>query len=363
MELLFLLPNAVSGTERTETLMILTIAIPTYNRNKILSRNIKLLLPQLTSECKLLVLDNHSDVPVEETLMPVIKEYPEINIRLIRNRVNIGGNGNIVRCYEYCDTDYLWVLGDDDMVEPDAIRTILEKIKSYPEAIYFNYNFYELIPDRNYKKEPFKKNCAMAITKGFDDFMDHVSSFGQIVFISSGIFKVPKMLPFLYIGMNYQYSSFPHLVMLLCSLETEEICCFADDFVVTNGHLTTPSSLKGFTFGASLAWGTLLDIPINFNSRKRVKKILEEWASPFTAIGRAVLLVAVYGYDPKEIREMYGKIYHRLLCLYKGKRFQGWLFGFLLFSPNISLRLMQLVYRIVKRKPLNIEGVGSRPGL
>ena len=56
--------------------MRLTVAIPTYNRNATLKATLEHLLPQWNERCKLLILDNHSDVPVEETLRDLLAAYP-----------------------------------------------------------------------------------------------------------------------------------------------------------------------------------------------------------------------------------------------------------------------------------------------
>ena len=101
--------------------MKLTIAIPTYNRNEILKNNLRKLIPQITSDCKILILDNCSDVPVLDSLRDIIKEYSNVDINVIRNSYNLGLTGNILRCFEMCTDPWLWVLGDDDEVKDGAI--------------------------------------------------------------------------------------------------------------------------------------------------------------------------------------------------------------------------------------------------
>ena len=45
---------------------ILTICIPTYNRPKKLNNQLKVLLPQLNNEVKLIVRDNHSNYNIKK---------------------------------------------------------------------------------------------------------------------------------------------------------------------------------------------------------------------------------------------------------------------------------------------------------
>ncbi len=112
---------------------LLTIAIPTYGRNDLVLASIKSLEPQLNDQARLLIIDNHSPVPVA----PVsISRHTTI----VRNQINIGGNGNILRCFELSESEWIWVLGDDDQVLSDSVSRILEAISTSPSAIYLNFS-------------------------------------------------------------------------------------------------------------------------------------------------------------------------------------------------------------------------------
>ena len=58
--------------------MKLTIAIPTYNRNEILKANLGKLLPQVTKECRVIIFDNCSDVPVKDSIQNLLEVYSHI---------------------------------------------------------------------------------------------------------------------------------------------------------------------------------------------------------------------------------------------------------------------------------------------
>ena len=55
--------------------MKLTIAIPTYNRNDIFRANLEKLLPQVTNECRVIIFDNCSDIPIENTVKDLLSKY------------------------------------------------------------------------------------------------------------------------------------------------------------------------------------------------------------------------------------------------------------------------------------------------
>src|SRR5207302_549928 len=115
------------------------IAIPTYNRNRFLVETVQRLLPQLSAACRLLIIDNCSDEPAAEALRPVIGAETDAPVRIVRNGVNVGAIANIMRCFELCETEWMWLLGDDDRPEPDAVSTILAHIRSQPAALFFNF--------------------------------------------------------------------------------------------------------------------------------------------------------------------------------------------------------------------------------
>jgi len=53
----------------------LTIAIPSYNRNLVLKDNIQKLLEQINDQIEIVVIDNFSDTPIEQTLENELQEY------------------------------------------------------------------------------------------------------------------------------------------------------------------------------------------------------------------------------------------------------------------------------------------------
>lgn len=113
---------------------ILTIAIPTWNRPASLRETVSGLLRQLTNKCRLVIVDNFSTTPAEDVLKDLLAQYPETDFFIHRNRFNIGGACNQMRCFELCDTELLWILGDDDIPCPQAINNIFKEIDKHPES-------------------------------------------------------------------------------------------------------------------------------------------------------------------------------------------------------------------------------------
>lgn len=145
---------------------LLSICIPTYNRKEQIQKQVRLLLPQLNSSVELIVYDNFSDVPVAQ----LFTERELSQFTLMRNSTNIGADANIARCFENCETKWLWTLSDDDWVTKNAVDIILNEIDKRSDAIFLNMwnrenieidNFDDLI--RLYRSSPvFSFSFAMS---------------------------------------------------------------------------------------------------------------------------------------------------------------------------------------------------------
>lgn len=98
----------------------LEILIPTYNRKEHLTRT----LTQLTApespvrRLSITVLDNASTDGSAEVIEEFAAKFA--NITHIRHHKNIGGNGNIARCFELARAPYVWVVCDDDSFRWEA---------------------------------------------------------------------------------------------------------------------------------------------------------------------------------------------------------------------------------------------------
>lgn len=234
----------------------LSIIIPTFNRNSILLDNLKLLLPQLNAECKIIILDNCSDTPVSYTLKDIQIQY-SVTIDIITNKVNIGANANIVRCFELCATDWLWILGDDDQPHLDCIQTILENISIYEESVFINFS------------SEIKSRQELFTTSKQDEFIELMDSWSNVLFISSGIYKASVLRKHLRVAYHYIYSMGPHFALLLETLHREENahCVFSDKSIVT---WVAPSSEQSWDYLILCNATSLLELVPNETSQRKL---------------------------------------------------------------------------------------------
>jgi glycosyltransferase involved in cell wall biosynthesis len=100
----------------------LTIAIPVFERIDYFKEALKSAVNQ-TKSCRILVVDNNSS---HNDFARIIEEYNLPNIVFVKNESNLGMLGNWNRCIELCDTKYITILHDDDILHPQFVERTQE---------------------------------------------------------------------------------------------------------------------------------------------------------------------------------------------------------------------------------------------
>jgi len=109
-----------------------TIAIPTYNRERLLEASLRSALDQTYPEFEILVLDNASTDNTEA----VVRAFDDGRLRYVRNATNIGLFRNWNRAVELNRSPYLTVLQDDDKLLPDFLQESVTALESHPTAAF-----------------------------------------------------------------------------------------------------------------------------------------------------------------------------------------------------------------------------------
>jgi glycosyltransferase involved in cell wall biosynthesis len=191
---------------------LLTIAIPTFNRPLQLRNTLEVVLPQILGESRvrLLVLDNHSEVPAMQILAELGVGLND-QVSVIRHAINIGGNANIMRCFELCETEWIWVLSDDDKPSPDAVQTILEDAKG--DHVFAFYNYPEIsLPT----PIPHGRIVGNEVTGLFNNMAHAIT---PLTLLSAGIYRAGTLRKWLPKGYSCLSSNVPHLVMAFAEIE------------------------------------------------------------------------------------------------------------------------------------------------
>ncbi len=115
---------------------LLSICIPTFNRAALLDVCLASLLPQVAEhslEVECVVSDNASNDATSEVVAKYQAEFAFL--RVSRNATNIGIIGNITKvASELSRGEFVWLIGDDDVLTTGAIERVLQRIHQSPEV-------------------------------------------------------------------------------------------------------------------------------------------------------------------------------------------------------------------------------------
>ncbi len=128
--------------------MLISICIPTYNRPSTLINCLNSLSLQTEKQFEVCISDNCSDENIQKLIRPFKKK---LKIRFNRNKKNLGFALNLLKVSNMAKGDFIWFLGDDDLIVRDGIKTLKNMIKKNKTCDFFWINSYYL--DKNYLKK------------------------------------------------------------------------------------------------------------------------------------------------------------------------------------------------------------------
>ena len=123
---------------------LLTVVIPTYNRAKDLKECLSYVIPQVMAhkdKVHIYISDNASTDNTKEVVKGIMADYPDI-ITYFCQKVNLTASPNFDDAVHRVNSEYVYMLSDDDFIVPECITFLLNCIKEYPDVAYFYLNQY-----------------------------------------------------------------------------------------------------------------------------------------------------------------------------------------------------------------------------
>lgn len=250
-----------------ENKKVLTISIPTYNGSKTIERALDSLFSQLdeVKNVEILVSDNKS---TDQTAV-LVQKYP--GVAYYCNEINYGIDKNIALSIEKAKGEYVWVIGDDDYLQPGAIKHVIKVIEKNPGlgAIFVNYSLYDM------EKELFNKERWIDIYK--DIHCSNADEFLDITNVASNFIPATVHNRKLFIDADYTKhigTFWVQFATLLDYLATREAYCIAHPYVVNAGQSIDADHNAG---GTSLniicsLMKVITDLPKDAYSDKSISK-------------------------------------------------------------------------------------------
>ncbi len=114
---------------------LLTVAIPTWNRDGSLRRLLTELTEQVNRDrlervVELLVCDNGST----DSTPAVCCEFRD-RIRIVRHPLNIGFDANVWSCYRHAQSDYVLFFADDDIPDRNLLQIVSNLLEEHKPAV------------------------------------------------------------------------------------------------------------------------------------------------------------------------------------------------------------------------------------
>jgi abequosyltransferase len=163
---------------------LLSICIATYNRSDFIGETLESIIPQLTEDVELVIVDGASTDNTSEVVGSHIKDYDRINY--IRLPQKGGVDQDYCKAVEYATGEMCWLFTDDDLLFPDAIATVLSELKKDYSLIIVNSrlmttDFSEQISDRLIKINQDKIFTLAQLDELFKEVITYLSFIGAVV--------------------------------------------------------------------------------------------------------------------------------------------------------------------------------------
>ena len=122
-------------------LMLISVCIPTYNRPESLINCLNSLSLQTKKNFEVCISDNCSKKNIKKLIKPFRKK---LNIKFNRNNKNLGFALNLLKVSNMAKGDFIWFLGDDDLLVENGIKRLSYLINKNDDCDFFWINSYYL---------------------------------------------------------------------------------------------------------------------------------------------------------------------------------------------------------------------------
>jgi glycosyltransferase involved in cell wall biosynthesis len=117
---------------------LLTVLIPNFGRTRYIERLVRQLVaePEIASgQVRVLLSDNCSPSETQQTLRALREEYSHLHFTVHEQATNIGGQENMKWLVNEADTSHVWMIGNDDKIEPGAIGHVLSLLAEFDPGV------------------------------------------------------------------------------------------------------------------------------------------------------------------------------------------------------------------------------------
>lgn len=315
---------------------LITIAIPTYNGSETLPRLLDSIIDSGETKIEIVVSDNASTDNTKNIVERYMCDYDYINY--FRNEQNVGYDNNVDLAVRNSTSEYVWIIGDDDYIEKDAITKVINILEENNDLafIYVNFSIFNQRKQKYVIDKYSNIDNDMYFHSGNEFFSNvHLDS----NFVSTNIFK--RKLWINHDFSSYYASGWIHIAALLHILGNNSAFCISMPYVVNAGDRDG--------LGSAITDGVALELMIELTN------IITEFdGSEYNNETIKMLKKDTYNYLSKKIvsakingLRLNRELFHKLFRSYGGYPAFWARDVFLLIIPNWILKILWKAYRII----------------
>lgn len=331
----------------------LTITIPTYNRAKQLKETLLNIFPQLTEEVRILIIDNASEYDIEEMVSNICPKEHLNKLKIIRNKYNVGMGANFVKCFEYTNTEWMWLLADDDIVLSNAIQIILSDVNRVKSNVAL----------LKYSSPIYSENKDLEVI-GLESVINFIAEtvpeqrFGNFLFISNSIYRISKMKEFISKGYQYAGTFASQIVILFYYLnkyKNDSVYFFKKELV----HLEEiRETYSGLNVGLGIMYSSKnIFFDISYDADKKMRKFFTLFTS---SIRNNFLELYYHGYKNnliKDYKKIFKDLYKYSKCNYTLKEKLEFSIFYLIIDKPLFI---EVIKKINKKFRKSIESYNKK---
>ncbi len=198
-------------------------------------------------------------------MQSILEPHFADRVRFVRNRTNIGGGANQLRCMLECETEWMWLVGDDDPALPEAIATIQSTIAAHPDATYIN--FACLVFDYGYDRD--------VVCRGLESFVRQLTCGPNLLFIPTGVYNVKRLGDAVRWGHHFTYSQAVHVAVILKALGADGVAVLSPRPLLDLEALAREAPLEAWPrIYLNMCIGVLLDVEMSRAARMRLASLI-----------------------------------------------------------------------------------------
>lgn len=232
--------------------VLLSICIPTYNREKYLKHLLDNILQQLNNieDCKveICISDNASVDNTKELIQRYQIKYK--NITYFRWDENRGADNNYFKTVEIANGEYCWFLGSDDLIDDLSIGKILNELKEgndiyLIDRIICDINMNEIKRTKIFKENVSAKIFHFGTDKKIEHYLNAINEFTGIFSYLSSIIVKKSQWDSIYLNKDFIGTAYAHSFILLSMLKKNITLKYINDYLVLNRGANDSFSSEG----------------------------------------------------------------------------------------------------------------------